>query len=388
MSIMASPTDIVKPSCCCNDIIGGVSCCATGNDWYYVFLGRCDCIATDWTQFDSCGDAATLLAYDETDVDIHTAAVALTTRKINSSRLCTTCITCSCKQCSCRSLFPPKLLSLNSTRSARLQIGLPTGSVPSKPSELLPSCIVDPEAYARCAHGRRCALRNVGRCLAVEVPEVRGVTVAKEYDTIADALLVDVYFKTHLTDWLAVHCRDVLLRRGYKSVELVSASQETLAAKSKAGPFPTASLTQTVFHLHGLTCGSCVRALENTLSKVDGIVRDGIQVTLDPQRATITHDPSIISVKALAERIEGIGYEVINTGLEEQQHSVKEHLQVDGMLSFCRLLIFLFTRCRIQANNLILSTSSDRYSKKDNPGNSWNDLRIMRGNIGKHAQRH
>ncbi|TPX67403.1 hypothetical protein SpCBS45565_g03823 [Spizellomyces sp. 'palustris'] len=290
-------------SCCgpnVKDTAGAGCCCgpATNN-------GGCGGGCDSTTNSDS--SEATLLAFDETDI---ISQIEPLIANVDLSRLCSTCIACHCTQCTCRALLPSKLLSAPShPRSARFRVGLPTGYTPSKPSELLPACIADPEARARCAHGRRCALRNVGNLLAFEIPEVRGVTVADDDGGEREALLVDVYFKRDLSTELAAHCRNILLARGYRFVEIVAASSDVFPTK-----FPRLSpslLTQTVLQLDGLTCGSCVRAIEGALRKLEGISRDGLQVTLHPQQAVILHDASVVSGQTLIDRIEGIGYKVL-----------------------------------------------------------------------------
>jgi len=58
----------------------------------------------------------------------------------------------------------------------------------------------------------------------------------------------------------------------------------------------------------GMTCASCVAALEEALGRVPGVER--VSVNLATERATLTFDPKTTSVQILTEAIEDTGYQV------------------------------------------------------------------------------
>ncbi len=54
----------------------------------------------------------------------------------------------------------------------------------------------------------------------------------------------------------------------------------------------------------GMSCNSCVRNIEGKIGAVDGVVR--VRVDLEARRATVVHDPLLISPQQLADRIGAI----------------------------------------------------------------------------------
>ncbi|KAI8999605.1 E1-E2 ATPase-domain-containing protein [Gaertneriomyces semiglobifer] len=87
---------------------------------------------------------------------------------------------------------------------------------------------------------------------------------------------------------------------------------DVLGVKSEPSAIPVGSRAQDIcktdFAIHGMTCASCVGSLTRSLQVLDG-VQEAI-VTLLPQRAVITHNPSILTAEQLASHIEDLGYEV------------------------------------------------------------------------------
>ena len=60
--------------------------------------------------------------------------------------------------------------------------------------------------------------------------------------------------------------------------------------------------------IEGMTCGSCVKLIENTVGAVDGIVK--ISVSLEMKEATIEYNHSVLSSDDVKNAIEDTGFEV------------------------------------------------------------------------------
>jgi len=60
-----------------------------------------------------------------------------------------------------------------------------------------------------------------------------------------------------------------------------------------------------------MSCSSCVSTLENYLKNIPGIFPDSVQVNLLPQKVKLLHDDVTISANQISQKINGIGYEVL-----------------------------------------------------------------------------
>ena len=115
-------------------------------------------------------------------------------------------------------------------------------------------------------------------------------------------------------------------------------SGTTLQGVSIEGGKSEQKWTRTTLELDGLTCASCVGAVQGAL---DGLAKersgDAIKdrtVSLIPQRATVTHDARLISAQELAEAIEDAGYDATVATSDEVVKEEVWHettLEVDGM---------------------------------------------------------
>ena len=59
----------------------------------------------------------------------------------------------------------------------------------------------------------------------------------------------------------------------------------------------------------GMTCAACAANIERALKKLPGIGEAGVNYATN--RATVTFDPSVLSVPAIVEAIRDVGYDVI-----------------------------------------------------------------------------
>jgi P-type Cu+ transporter len=64
----------------------------------------------------------------------------------------------------------------------------------------------------------------------------------------------------------------------------------------------------------GMTCANCVRTVERTLNKTDGVVE--ANVNFATERASVSYDPAQVDVNKLVERVSGAGYGVAQGRLE------------------------------------------------------------------------
>jgi Cu+-exporting ATPase len=71
-------------------------------------------------------------------------------------------------------------------------------------------------------------------------------------------------------------------------------------------PNQTAECVETSLSIGGMTCASCVRRVEKTLTRVDGVV--AASVNLANETATVTHDPAAAPVQSLAAAVTRSGY--------------------------------------------------------------------------------
>ncbi|KAE9387515.1 heavy metal translocatin [Gymnopus androsaceus JB14] len=88
------------------------------------------------------------------------------------------------------------------------------------------------------------------------------------------------------------------------AVELPMGSSEPLIDK---GPFDGAASDQCELRIEGMTCGSCVEAIEGMLRPQDGI--HSIKVALLAERGVVEFDPKIWSVEKIVEEISDIGFD-------------------------------------------------------------------------------
>ncbi len=63
---------------------------------------------------------------------------------------------------------------------------------------------------------------------------------------------------------------------------------------------------RTELSIKGMSCGSCVAAVERALSRLDGVYQASVSVG----EADVAYNPEVISEAKLAAAIEGAGYKV------------------------------------------------------------------------------
>lgn len=78
----------------------------------------------------------------------------------------------------------------------------------------------------------------------------------------------------------------------------------------------------------GMTCAMCVKAIEDVLSKLDGI--SNVNVNLASEKAYVTYDPNITSIQDMKEAIEDLGYQYL--GIEgEETEDLEEKIREEDL---------------------------------------------------------
>jgi len=80
----------------------------------------------------------------------------------------------------------------------------------------------------------------------------------------------------------------------------------------------------------GMTCAMCVKAIEEVLSKLDGVTE--VTVNLAAERAYVTYNPKMTSIQDMKEAIEDIGYQYLGVEGEETQ-DMEEKIRKEDLRS-------------------------------------------------------
>ena len=62
------------------------------------------------------------------------------------------------------------------------------------------------------------------------------------------------------------------------------------------------------FPIQGMTCGNCVRHVEQALNKLSGISK--LEVNLEKNEALVEYDSTLITSEAMATALKGAGYRI------------------------------------------------------------------------------
>lgn len=86
-------------------------------------------------------------------------------------------------------------------------------------------------------------------------------------------------------------------------------------------------LLETVIHVDGMTCMSCVNNIESNISKIDGI--DSIKVNLDQKKAFVRFNAMKLTNDVIADKINDMGFDAYVASKKSNALIAKIH--VDGM---------------------------------------------------------
>ncbi len=113
--------------------------------------------------------------------------------------------------------------------------------------------------------------------------------------------------------------------------------RELVEAVSAAGyKAAVADRKRVTFPIKGMSCASCVRRVENVLSRMDGVHR--ASVNLATEKAAVEYDPSVVSAADLQQAVRDAGFQV--EALEQQEDEDRERTARERSL---RRLVLDFT---------------------------------------------
>ncbi|KAF9143746.1 serine/threonine protein kinase Ran1 [Mortierella sp. GBA39] len=128
-----------------------------------------------------------------------------------------------------------------------------------------------------------------------------------------------------------------------KTEKIVDDDQKTvLSTMEEPGSGAGApALTTTRLDISGMTCASCVSAIESSLMGLDGIYQ--VQVNLLAKSGVITHDPTIIGVRDLMSAVEDTGFDVslAPDDAHLNKNALQEKIKREELLLRRRLLLSL-----------------------------------------------
>ncbi|MGG0642342.1 copper chaperone CopZ [Sporosarcina gallistercoris] len=68
-------------------------------------------------------------------------------------------------------------------------------------------------------------------------------------------------------------------------------------------------MEQTILTVKGMSCGHCVKAVEESVGKLTGV--ESVSVNLDAGTVEVSHDTAATDRKSIEETIEDQGYDVV-----------------------------------------------------------------------------
>lgn len=115
---------------------------------------------------------------------------------------------------------------------------------------------------------------------------------------------------------------------------------------------------QSIIHIEGMTCNSCVKSIEGNISAIQGIKK--ITVSLNQKEADVEFCGDTISAEGIAAQIDDMGFEAfvqtIN-GKTQKKNNISEPLKVIFKRLFTFKFIFkLFSCFYVMAAAAILFT--------------------------------
>lgn len=88
-----------------------------------------------------------------------------------------------------------------------------------------------------------------------------------------------------------------------------------------------APLLETTLHVDGMTCMSCVKTIEETLSKLDGI--DNIRVVLEEKQAYVRYNAMNMTPDSIADKISDMGFD--SYAASKKSNALIARIHVEGM---------------------------------------------------------
>lgn len=94
----------------------------------------------------------------------------------------------------------------------------------------------------------------------------------------------------------------------------------------------TPTFDNVTFSVSGMTCASCVRSIERTLTKVPGV--ENASVNLATEMAWVTFDPAIVDLPQLKDAVAKAGYRVGKVALTSPSQQLADVAPLTGEETF------------------------------------------------------
>ncbi|KAI1318193.1 ATPase Cu transporting protein 7A [Mortierella claussenii] len=136
--------------------------------------------------------------------------------------------------------------------------------------------------------------------------------------------------------------RELGFEADHIKIEKISSDDQTLFSNGNSDDLNAgASLTTTRLDISGMTCASCVSAIESALSGLQGIHQ--VQVNLLAKSGVIVHDPTLIGVRDLMTAVEDTGFDVALAADDTatSRNALQEKIKQEERLLRRRLLLSL-----------------------------------------------
>ncbi|KAF9941729.1 serine/threonine protein kinase Ran1 [Modicella reniformis] len=140
---------------------------------------------------------------------------------------------------------------------------------------------------------------------------------------------------------IANKIRELGFEAEHIKLEKVVDDDQIVLPNSADDPSLAPTLTTTRLDISGMTCASCVSAIESSLSNLQGIHQ--VQVNLLAKSGMIVHDPTVIGVRDLIAAVEDTGFDVALTADDAftGRNALQEKIKREELILRRRLLLSL-----------------------------------------------
>ncbi|KAF9204672.1 ATPase Cu transporting protein 7B [Haplosporangium sp. Z 27] len=172
------------------------------------------------------------------------------------------------------------------------------------------------------------------------VPTSVNVSLATGYAQFDYQTRRDLPSSVMTTSSIADKIRELGFETDHIKIKKLSDDDDTLY-NSSTDDSSHIALTTTRLDISGMTCASCVSAIESTLSSLQGIHQ--VQVNLLAKSGVIVHDPTLIGVRDLITAVEDTGFDVALAADDAltNRNALQEKIKREELLLRRRLLLSL-----------------------------------------------
>ncbi|XJO75615.1 hypothetical protein BDV3_006266 [Batrachochytrium dendrobatidis] len=248
---------------------------------------------------------------------------------------CDSCTHCSCLHCNCRFITEQQLRGFH-IFSICVEVAdrhLPAADLASHLSASIShnamSCVLSSSLDRQQAWRQRKTFQSdILRCLIQVLPQLRSVTLSSNDPRAGPLIYLDIVLKTAPSNESNALMKQALLDDGHRSVYL---GEEIPSFEAVTTPALLNTRTmKTILVMQGLTCSSCVRNVYDILVKTPGVFK--ALVTLRPCVATVHHHYAQVFSGTLIQRIESLGYQVIDSHTIPVNSIRDDHTTSDSVL--------------------------------------------------------